>query len=633
MPLVKLKTNLKSIKFGNDQQGGGSSGQPFVEFPMPNLFVNEQITQGSIFFTDQYATVAGQNVPQSILDFYKSNRENPDFPIRGGGLKFNIGTQTFTLSSQIDKSRIKKFFESKPRGEAFLRKQIGLQLSNPKIETGNSFQAAPNSNILSGLLENTRIYNNGLNTLSQVGVQGTGTHMPRHGVFPLDFSSKYYSDIVGAQNVNNESSTNRLIILQMLKLSTRSANVAVNPTNVNRLGISYNRNLIFQYLGGPGSTYGIGSTIIKRYTDTSQAAIKLAKAQRSPANKMMSKVSMTYDTIMNQNLNKTDSDSGQRTHFIQDFVTLAQMPSREEYYSFNLGSGSVDFADKMNMLTPFMFNNSEAPWETTDPAAKQGTKDIIKFVFEAIENNNPEQSWAIFFRAMINGFNDSHQASINTFKYQGRGEDFYTYQGVSRNISFGFRIAVMSENELRPLYTKLNHLISQVYPDYSPNFGVMRAPIIRLTIGDYLYRVAGMLENVNVTVDDNSSWEINRDNLDSLKQLPHVINVQCSFKPIQDFLPRRENMYNTNVPFIGEQSSNQNKDYLSILGGFRINADRLQAAAISPTVSPEEEMMMPNENTYQSKLPVYSPPIKTNPFESNFERSLRPRPIQNNLRT
>jgi hypothetical protein len=324
---------------------------------------------------------------------------------------------------------------------------------------------------------------------------------------------------------------------------------------------------------------------------------------------------------MSQKLNNTTN--GSRTKKLQNYKTGKPIESREEFYKFSLGPGD---SDKMNTLSSFMFNNTLAPWETTDPEAANKTKDIIKFVFEAIDNNNPQQSWAIFFRAMLSGFSDNHQASINAFKYQGRGEDFYTYQGVSRAISFSFKIAVGTEQEQKPLYTKLNHLISQVYPDYSQDLGIMRAPVVRLTIGDYLYRVAGMLESVNITIDDNSSWEIASS--DNIKQLPHIVNVQCSFKPIQDFLPRRENMYNTNVPFIGEQNSSENKDYLSILGGFRINADRLQAAAVSATVSAEEESMSPTEDTTSPNSTIqktlkYNPPEKVNPFESQFERDIR----------
>ena len=35
MPLVDLKTNLKSLRYGNDQPFGRSSGQPYVTSSIP----------------------------------------------------------------------------------------------------------------------------------------------------------------------------------------------------------------------------------------------------------------------------------------------------------------------------------------------------------------------------------------------------------------------------------------------------------------------------------------------------------------------------------------------------------------------------------------------------------------------
>ena len=34
MPLILFKTNLKSLKYGDDRPGGGDSGQPYVQFPI-----------------------------------------------------------------------------------------------------------------------------------------------------------------------------------------------------------------------------------------------------------------------------------------------------------------------------------------------------------------------------------------------------------------------------------------------------------------------------------------------------------------------------------------------------------------------------------------------------------------------
>lgn len=532
MPLIDLKTNLKSLKYGSDQPGGGSSGLPYIQTKMPP---NNLITIGASY---------GPGNTNPI--FRPGSTGNGDFPIRGGNIDFSIGTQTFTVSSKVDKERIKKFMKDPSRGRMFLDKQIGLQLSNPKIETGKSFQVAPASNILPGLLDNTRIYNNGFNTLEQVGVAGTGLHFPRAGVSPFDYASKYYKDIVGAQSLLNAESVvdvNRLLILRNLKLASRPSNSIVNINQVNNLGISLNRQLLFNYLGGPESVYGIGATTIKRVEDTSRAS------------KMNTTFSMTYDNIMDQSLNRVAE--GKKSTLIQDYRTPnVSTGSREQYYNLTMKNS----VDKMNALSSFIFNNTQDPWDAR--VDKSETKDIIKFVFEAIENNNPSDSWAIFFRAYLSGFNDNHQASISTFKYIGRGEDFYTYQGVSRTVGFSFKIAVGSEQEQRPLYTKLNHLISQVYPDYSNTYGIMRAPIIRLTIGDYLYRVAGMLENVNITVDDNVPWEIASN--ENIKQLPHVINVQCNFKPIQDFLPKRVTTSNTNAPYMTKQSEKYLDPYLFV---------------------------------------------------------------------
>jgi len=523
MALIDLRTNLKSLKYGSDRPGGGSSGQPYIQTNIPptNLVTLNPDTIGG----------AGNTNP-----IYRINSTGGlDFPIRGGAINFQLGNQTFTLSSQIDKSRIKKFFEDAPRGKAFIDKQVGLQLSNPKMETGNTLVGFNQSNPLPGLLENTRVYNLGKNTLAQVGVQGTGVHAIRHGIIPFNPFQKNYYAIVDAQNINNSGATNRLLNLTALKISTGPTefNDVRNIPDINlinTLGISLNRNLIFQYLGGPGSTYGVGVTTIKRAVDTTRL-----KSSRT----------MVYDQLRIQDINNITD--GVATTNIQDFRTQLQEYDPEknwlkqdslEYKFF------IDKEDKMNLMETFSFENKKAPWDDIDN--KTNSKDIIKFVFEAISNDNTNSSQAIFFRAFLTaGITDNNSAQLNAFKYMGRGENFYTYQGFDRSISFSFRIAVGSKNELMPLYRKLNALMNQVYPDYSSKQGIMRAPVVRITIGDYLHRVPGFIENVNVTIDNNTTWEINPQDLEyiglngNIAQLPQVVDVSISFKPIMDILPNR----------------------------------------------------------------------------------------------
>jgi hypothetical protein len=516
MPLIDLKTNLKTLRFGNDQPGYGSSGLPYIQTAIPDV-INATGTFKPIF--------------------RPGSTGNLDFPIRGGDLKFNIGTQTFTLSSQIDKTRIRKFFEDAPRGKAFIEKQIGLQLSNPKIETGNTLYGFGQSATLPGLLENTRVYNKGLNTLAQVGASGTGAHAIRHGLLPFNPFQKHYYDIVNAQNIDNQRVNNRLLILNDLKMSGNlpqiaSANEIENINTVNTLGISLNKNFIFQYWGGPGSTYGIGVTTVKRAVDTTKLGTKMG-----------SQKAMVYDQLRAQQSNVKQIEN-KISYNIKDFRD--DLPDLTGTYT-PWGTNQIDtrfyvdpgvYRDKMNSAPLFVFNNNQAPWET----GKEGTDDLIKFVFEGISNDNTSLSMALFFRAFLTaGLTDNNSAALNAFKYMGRGENFYTYQGFDRTISFSFRVAAGSRQELKPLYNKVNALISQVYPDYSPQSGIMRAPVVRVTIGDYLYRVPGFLESVNVTVDNNYPWEINleKSQVGDIAQLPQVLDIAISFKPIMDILPKR----------------------------------------------------------------------------------------------
>jgi len=515
--LIQLKTDLTSLKYGSDRPGGGWSGQPYMQFPIQD-----------------------DTTPPTIVDLYNRNRNSLDFPARGGGIAYQIGTQTYTLASQIDKSRIKKFFEDKPRGSAFIQKQIDLQFSNPKMETGNTLTGMGQGLPISGLLENTRVYNSN-NTLTQVGVQGTGVHTTRHGNMPFNLFEKNYAAIVGSQNVNNDSSQNRLLILQRLKMSSNTSPFStaspLDINTVNNLGISLNRGLLFQYLGGPGSSYGVGSTTIKRADDTTSV--------------VAFRHTMVYDQLMNQK-NKTSIAPSP----IQDFRAQLKQPYLNpwNYQSsslesrLNIGNPGtlnkpVDYTvtinkgvDKLNALPAFLFEDSQDPWS----AQGKDSNDLIKFGFEAISNDNFGLSNAIIFRAFLGSIADNNSAELTGFKYMGRGETFRTYQGFDRSISFSFKIAPQSRSELLPLYTKLNHLISQVYPDYAPSTNFMRAPVIRLTIGDYIYRMPGFLENVNVTIDGNTSWEIMLDPKETgVAQLPHSVDVSVSFKPIFDILPQR----------------------------------------------------------------------------------------------
>ncbi len=162
MPIITQlnATKLRSLKYGNDTSDGGNSGQPYVKTELKDI-----------------------DKPFNRLRLTKFD----DGLIRGGA----IGALN---ASVVDTIRIGKFLKDFPKGPLFLAKQVGLQLSNPKLETKKG---------LSGLLGNigsTRLYNLGINTLAQVPLNAFGGHLMRHGLLPVMDESTKYINVVTENN-------------------------------------------------------------------------------------------------------------------------------------------------------------------------------------------------------------------------------------------------------------------------------------------------------------------------------------------------------------------------------------------------------------------------------------------------
>ena len=223
MPLIDLKTDLKSLKYGKDRPGGGDSGQPYQKVDI--------------------------NKVDSGFNRFRMTKFD-DGLVRGGV----VGAVNASI---VDTLRIGKFLKDFPKGPLFITKQVGLQLTNPIIEHKTNFptnkptreQGLFNnignfiSNIANRILNAvgpTRIYNLGINTLAQIPVNAFGQHIQRHGFTPRRNDDNLYFKVV---QYNNNEGNNRLTNLRSILGNTRNINT---------------------YLGGPSSIYGIGTTIIQR---------------------------------------------------------------------------------------------------------------------------------------------------------------------------------------------------------------------------------------------------------------------------------------------------------------------------------------------------------------------------------
>lgn len=157
--------------------------------------------------------------------------------------------------------------------------------------------------------------------------------------------------------------------------------------------------------------------------------------------------------------------------------------------------------------------------------------DIIPFEFNIREAQNSKY---VYFRAHLDSFDDNYTGDWSGNKYIGRAEEFYTYQGFKREISFAFKIAAFSKDELVPLYKKLNTLVGATAPTYGQSAQFMRGTLCRVTVGDYIYRQSGFISNIGLSWSTNYPWEIDLYN-ENYPRVPHLLDVSVSFTPIHNF--------------------------------------------------------------------------------------------------
>ena len=178
------------------------------------------------------------------------------------------------------------------------------------------------------------------------------------------------------------------------------------------------------------------------------------------------------------------------------------------------GDRSSKNVDKIN-ITPYGEDKSN--------------KDIIPFKFYDVYNEKH-----ITFRAILTGITDNVTTEYNTERYIGRSENVHTYQGANRQVSFTFDVFPKTRQELPVLWEKINYLYGMCYPNYVDAYGgqTMVSPITTLTIGKLYTDTPGYISSINLSVPDESTWEI-EDNL----QLPHYCQLAIEYVYIGKYLP------------------------------------------------------------------------------------------------
>ena len=183
--------------------------------------------------------------------------------------------------------------------------------------------------------------------------------------------------------------------------------------------------------------------------------------------------------------------------------------------------------------------------------------DLIKFSFTTIvprKNEEDQPSLVpLFFRAYLDSFGDKYAASWNSFKYIGRAEDFYSYEGFSRSIDISFKIAANGEGELDRLIEKLNLLAGSTAPTYTDG-SYMRGNFTSVTVGNYLQNQTGVINSVDLSWNTDYQWDIDR-------ELPMILDVSVSFTPIHSFAPQYGSGFinKTNTLYTGTSNTQENE--------------------------------------------------------------------------
>lgn len=146
-------------------------------------------------------------------------------------------------------------------------------------------------------------------------------------------------------------------------------------------------------------------------------------------------------------------------------------------------------------------------WTTYEPY----NDDLIAFYFYDMVNEK-----YIPFRATVTGINDSFQAEWGNYKYIGRPDKLYIYDGVTRQLSFSFKVVASSVKELLPMWTRINYLCGLTMP---ANYTTARSQgdgsesrfmipaFVLLTLGDMYKEQPIIINRVGLSIPDGTIWE------------------------------------------------------------------------------------------------------------------------------
>jgi len=599
--LISKKTNLKSLRYGQDTVGGGNSREPLVTQSIPGSFSDIGNTGGTDFLLRANALGASARDVSRLTQLLTSTSRGRLFTAKQNLLSLT-NVDSSTGYAPLLPVSLKGTFKS--NADTFLGK--ALEIGTNIFQVGAKIGSFVNSKVQDINPINQGVYSP-TSTIAQAGVNAFGTHLNKQGLNPFKNTTNFtvggnlplalptYLNTIGGLGIEGPKTRMEGLFIKQLGSS--------NPSDTN----------LISYFGGPGATLGVGRTIIKvapgqpsgrgssvfftandpRYNSGNGNSVTnrfvLSQNEINLIEPVGIGTGATYQNfsapLVSESVPKSIPWGTNPLKRMDERVNLGDPGKRANRLSYVIGrrrlnETSPDTAegnsrydralDKLNALPLYQSAIEDSPVTIKD------TNDLVKFRIGVINNNDPSKKTYIHFRALIDSMSDNYSSEWEAQKFMGRGENFYKYSGFDRQISLSWTVAAQSKQELIPMYQKLNYLASVCAPDYSSN-GYMRGNLISLTVGGWCYEQIGIMKGINLEIPTESPWEIGIDdtikaNDSSVKELPMIVKVTgFTFVPIHNFVPKiQSNTYgSTNaaeneVGFINQYGDER---YISLAAG------------------------------------------------------------------
>lgn len=268
------------------------------------------------------------------------------------------------------------------------------------------------------------------------------------------------------------------------------------------------------------------------------------------------------NTVFNGSVGKV-MQAGTRTHTRYGYSYLNELDGKTDDRAWirkRLDS-SVENGGKISGDNGRQKNFSKVPVEgNLSYKISDDLSDELSLIPFCITSINPEERTYLNFEANLESYDDSYSGNWSGAQYVGRGEQFYTYTGFTRDINFAFKVVARKADDLRYIYSKLNVLCSSTAPTYDGGNYFMRGTLGSITIGDLVSNQVGFFKSVKISWKTDYPWEIG--NVHSswkgqigtkIIRVPHLLDVSVSFTPIHYFNVQTANTSDRDRIYFGKK--------------------------------------------------------------------------------